>query len=135
MTEEGVTPLVSFYGETDGVATTGTIPLDSDVLHESVDYIRPDKGTRAKIWAKLLSGEPCTIFLEQTEDITASPPVWKRIGAFYLVSAGELLEEFRRPITLLSRDGKQAFRFTWSQVTAAKSYIEIRIEFVMEERS
>lgn len=121
--------VITFYGETDGANTTGTFDLDSDVLNSTVNYIRPDQGMKVKIWATLLAGEACTVFVEQTEDVTATTPTYKKIGAFHLSSEGQLHIDERHAVELLSRDGKQAFKLTWSQTTAAKSYVMIKCEF------
>jgi len=124
---------ITFFGETDGSATGGTLNLDSDVLYTSVDYVRPDKGCKSKIWIAKLTGKPATIFLEQTEDVTASSPTWKRITSYHLASEGELHEDERRPVVLLSRDGKQAWRFTWLQEAPGKTYATIKVEFSWEK--
>jgi len=125
--------IVFFKGETDGASTTGTFPLDSDILHETVDYIRLDQGFKAKIWVMKISGVETEVELEQTEDVTAAPPTWKLLGHWYLASPGELHEDERTPIVLTSRDGKQAFRFTWSQPIAGKAYILVKAEFIHGE--
>jgi len=121
--------VITFYGETDGSSTTGTFDLNSDVLHSAVSYIRPDRGMRVKIWAALISGAACTVFVEQTEDVTESTPTYKKIAAFHLSSEGQLHLDERHAVELFSRDGKQAFRLTWSQSAAAKSYVMIKCEF------
>jgi len=123
------TEIIFFKGETDGTSTTGTFPLDSDVLYSTVDNVRPDQGVKAEIWVIKISGVETEVKLDQTEDVTASPPTWKTLGHWYLSSPGELHEDERKPITLTSRDGKQAFRFTWSQPTAGKAYILIKVKF------
>jgi len=126
--------VLTFYGETDGSSATGTFELDSDVLHSKVSYIRPDKGMECRIWARLLAGAACRVYVEQTEDVTESSPTWKKLGAVDLSSAGTLAIEDSNFITkLYSRDGKQAFRFTWEQSTPAKSFLEFRVEFVWGE--
>lgn len=125
--------IITFYGETDGSSTTGTFSLNSDVLVNAVNYIRPDKGMRVKIWAQLIAGAAVTVFVEQTEDITAGTPSYKKVGAFHLASEGQLHIDERHPVELFSRDGKQAFKLTWSQSTAAKSYIMVKVEFEYPE--
>jgi hypothetical protein len=127
-----VSETIFFYGETDGASTTGVFPLDSDVLHGTVDFIRPDKGMKCGIYVVKVSGAPVTVFLEQTEDVTAESPSYKTVGVWYLSEPGELHEDERKPIVLRSRDGRQAFRFTWSQTTAGKSYILVKVEFSYE---
>ena len=121
--------VITFYGETDGTSTTGTFSLNSDVLYSAVNYIRPDQGMLVKIWAKLIAGKACTVFVEQTEDVTVDSPTYKKIGAFHLSSEGQLHIDERHAVELFSRDGKQAFRLTWSQDTAGKSYVMIKCEF------
>jgi len=125
-----VETLLTFFGETDGTSTSGTFELDGDFLHAKVSYIRPDKGTKLKIWAKRISGERCLVHVEQTEDVTVATPTWKKIGSFYLSSAGEIAEEKRRPIVAQSRDGKQAIRFTWELSPPAKTYVGFEVEFL-----
>jgi hypothetical protein len=127
-----VSETIFFYGETDGTSTTGTFPLDSDVLHSTVDFIRPDKGMKCEIYVIKVSGAPVTVLLKQTEDVTVESPTYKTVGSWYLSASGELHEDERKPIVLRSRDGKQAFQFTWSQTTAGKSYILVKVEFSYE---
>ena len=124
--------VVFFYGETDGTSTTGVFPLDSDILHATVDHIRPDKGMKCEVYVVEISGAPVTVFLQQTEDVTKESPTYKPVGCWYLAEAGEIHVDERRPIVLRSRDGNQAFRFTWSQTTAAKSYILVKVVFSYE---
>jgi len=61
--------------------------------------------------------------------VTVTVPTWKRLSALHLASEGELFEDQRHPFTLLSRDGKQAFRFTWEQVTAGVTRYQIKVRF------
>jgi hypothetical protein len=121
--------VITFYGSTDGSSPTGTFSLDSDVLHSSVSYIRPDKGMKVRIWARWLAGKPCKVYVEQTEDVTASPPTYKKLAAFFLSSDGELHEDERHAVELLSRDGKQAFKLTWEQTTAGITHVAIKVGF------
>jgi hypothetical protein len=125
--------VITFYGATDGTSTKGTFRLDSDVLHGPVDFIRPDKGMRVRIWARWIAGKPCYVYVEQTEDVTATPePTYKKVAAFYLSSEGELHEDERRAVELFSRDGKQAFRLTWEQSTAGVTHVAIKVGFKYE---
>lgn len=134
MTDEG--EVVTFYGTTDGTGTTGTFNLDSDVVDKTVvttlTSIRPDKGMVCKIWARWMAGKACTVYVEQTEDVTVDSPTYKKIGAFHLSSEGELHEDERHPFELLSRDGKQAFRLTWEQTVAAVTHAAIKVEFTRD---
>jgi len=125
--------LFTIRGETDGSNTSGVFKLASELFRESVDYIRLEKGIKAKIWCKRIAGAPVTVNLEFTHDVTVSTPSWSVLDTQYLASSGELILEKRRPIIIHGKTGKEAIRITWSQSTAAKSYIEYEIELTDEE--
>jgi len=121
--------LLIITGETDGSATSGEVPLDSDLFHSKVKYFRIPRGCKAKIWFKKASGEGETLFtLEYTHDVTAEPPAWKPIEHMKLASKGELSLDKRRPVIVRSITGKEAIHITWSQPTAAKAYVELGVE-------
>jgi len=125
--------VITFYGVTDGVSVGGTLSLDSDVLYAPVSYIRPDKGMETKIWVSKIMGKPATVFLEHTEDVTVTVPTWRRLSALHLETAGSIHEDQRRPIKLMSRDGKQAWRLIWEQVTAGVTYFLVKVQFTYKE--
>jgi len=127
-----VSELFTVYGKTDGTNTTGTFALSSPIFKGTVTYIRIPKGMKAKIWGKRISGEPATITVEMTRDVTAGTPEWSAIHTEVLSSAGELDIEKRRPIIVESRTGKEAIRITWNQSTAAVTYVEFDIEITDE---
>jgi hypothetical protein len=129
MSEKPYSELMTVRGETDGTATSGTVPLDSDLFQSTVNYFRIPKGLTAKIWFKKVAGEGETLFtLQYTYDCTASPITWKNIQQEKLASKGEIALEKRRPEILRAFTGKEAFRFNWTQPTAAKAYLEIGLE-------
>jgi len=121
--------LLTLYGETDGTSATGDFPLNSEWFEATVTQINLDKGVAVKIWAKRLTGEACEVIVRLTHDRTATPITWVDLGTFYLVSAGEELFEKRRPIRFTPKTGKEAIKFSWSQVTPAKSKIGFEIEY------
>lgn len=120
--------LIHLYGETDGSSTTGTFSLQSDMFYSSVSYIRIPKGVKAKIWCKRIAGAAVDVKVEFTHDVTETSPTWSDISHESLASAGELTLEKRRPIVLMGRTGKEAFRASWSQGTAGNSYVEFEVE-------
>ena len=121
--------LLIIRGETDGTATSGTVPLDSDLFQSTVNYFRIPKGLTAKIWFKKVAGEGETLFtLQYTYDCTVAAPTWKNIQQEKLASKGEVALEKRRPEILRAFTGKEAFRLFWTQPTAAKAYIELGVE-------
>jgi hypothetical protein len=123
--------LITLRGETDGSATSGTVPLDSDLFYSTVSYLRIPKGMAAKIWFKKIAGEAETLFtLQYTYDCTPASPTWKNIQQEKLASKGELTLEKRRPEILRAFTGKEAIRVTWTQPTsgAAKAYVELGVE-------
>lgn len=122
------TDVITFYGETDGSSTTGTFTLYSEAISGSVTTIRLDKGLKAKIWAKEISGAPVTVKILFTDDATVATPTWTTIDVETLASTGQLNLEKRKPRIIQFRTGKEAIRFDWSQSTAGKSYITIEIE-------
>jgi hypothetical protein len=123
--------LLLLRGETDGTSATGTVPLESDLFLDTVDYFRIPKGLTAKIWFKKVSGEGETLFtLQYTHDVTAAAPDWKNIQQEKIASAGEVAIEKRRPEILRGFTGKEAIRVTWTQPTGSevKAYIELGLE-------
>lgn len=128
-----VTEILTLYGETDGTTTTGTVPLRSDIIYGTATYITIPLGLKVKIWAKRIAGAAVTFTISFTPDITASPPTWIAIDTQVLPSAGEITLEKRRPVVIRSITGTEAFRVTWSQTTAAKSYIDLEVEVTDEE--
>jgi hypothetical protein len=120
---------MTIRGESDGSATSGTVPLDSDLFQSTVNYFRIPKGMAAKIWFKKVAGEGETLFtLQYTYDCTASPVTWKNIQQEKLASKGEVALEKRRPEVLRSLRGTEAFRVNWTQPTAVKAYLELGVE-------
>jgi len=122
------TEMITVYGETDGVNTTGVFTLTSQAFTNSVQYIRLDQGLKAKIWGKRIAGSPVTVHIQMTDDVTASTPAWRTIDTEYLSVEGNIDLEKRHPIIVEFKTGKEAIRFTWEQSTAAKSYVAFDIE-------
>ncbi|RLC63797.1 MAG: hypothetical protein DRI01_04540 [Chloroflexi bacterium] len=125
--------IITFYAETDGSNTTGDFTLDSDVLHSTVSYIRPDKGYKLKIWAWRVAGAPVTVLINYTNDVTVGSPTWKTIGAIHLSSEGIEEMEKRKPVIVLSKTGKEAVKFSWSQSAAGVSRVGFEVEFSFDE--
>jgi len=126
--------LTTLRGQTDGVNTSGTFTLASELFYGGVSYIRlGDPGVKAKIWCKRISGNPVTINIEMTHDVTASTPTWIVLDSEYLASPGEIALEKKRPIIVHAKTGKEAIRVTWSQASAALSYVELELELTDEE--
>jgi hypothetical protein len=129
MSEKPYSELLIIRGETDGTATSGTVPLDSDLFQSTVNHFRIPKGLTAKIWFKKIAGEDETLFtLQYTYDCTVASPTWKNIQQEKLASKGELTLEKRRPEILRAFTGKEAFRVIWTQPTAKKAYVELGVE-------
>jgi hypothetical protein len=126
--------LITIRGETDGTATSGTVPLDSDLFQSTVNYVRIPKGLAAKVWFKKISGEAETLFtLQYTYDVTVPTPTWKNIQQEKLASKGEISIEKRRPEILRGFTGKEAIRIIWSQPAAFKAYVELGLELTDEK--
>jgi hypothetical protein len=126
--------LITLRGETDGTATSGIVPLDSDLFQSTVNYIRIPKGLTAKVWFKKIAGEAETLFtLQYTYDVTAATPTWKNIQQEKLASKGEISIEKRRPEILRGFTGKEAIQITWSMPVAAKAYVELGLELTDEK--
>jgi hypothetical protein len=135
-----VSEILTLKGESDGTSTSGDFPLYSDLLyHDTAPFTPPTKiiipyGMKAKIWTKRLSGEAETLFqIFWSKDATPTTPTWELLDAEKLASKGELSIEKRRPIVIRSLTGKEGFKVSWSQPTAAKAYIELEVEFTDEE--
>ena len=128
-----VSELITFKGETDGASTTGDFTLKSDIIYGSISYIRIPAGMKAKIWAKRISGNPVTLKIYYTHDVTVTSPTWEEIGSEYLSAEGEKSLEKRRPIIARGFTGKEAIKFSWEQATAAESHVAIDVEFTDED--
>jgi len=117
--------LINVWGETDGSNTSG--PTE----------IAIPKGFKAKIWALEIAGEACDVSIEISKD---AGDTWKKVKTFKLASTGELtIEKKSRPLVVISETPYVAgttgtlLKFTWSQATAAKTYLNALIEIVKDE--
>ena len=125
-----VLPIVA---ETDGSSTSGTAALKCEKFYGSLSgssaYFRLAKGLVAKVFAKEVSGEGETLFnLEYTHDITAATPAWNVAQSIKLPSPGFYAVEKREPLLVLTgRTGREAFRITWIQPSAAKAYLLLEV--------
>ena len=123
--------LIAVHGKTDGSSTTGDFSLESEWFESAVDYIRIDRGIVAKLWGIELSGNPVTVVVKYTHDVTVDTPTWKELKRIHLASEGEVAHDKRRPLIVITgRTGKEALRLSWVQTTAAESHITAQIEFV-----
>ncbi|MHC1623357.1 MAG: hypothetical protein ACXQTR_02050 [Candidatus Methanospirareceae archaeon] len=120
--------LFSVHGETDGTSTSGDFEFYSDIVYGTFTLFRIPKGMKAKIWCKRISGAAVEVIINYTHDVTAPTPAWIPVDRENLASDGELTLEKRRPVVLRSITGKEAFKVSWSQATAAKSYVNLEIE-------
>lgn len=122
--------LLTLFAETDGTSTTGTFSLSNEWFESAVDFIRIDRGIVVKVWGIEVSGAAVDVAIEYTHDVTVATPTYTALKVVRLASEGELAHDKRRPlIAVKGKTGKEAVRFTWSQATAAKSYIAITVEF------
>ena len=122
------TEVLTIYLETDGTNATGTFVLKSPDFANTPNYLQLDKGLKAKIWAKEVSGAPLKLYMDYTDDVTVTTPAWITIDSEELSSEGIYAIEKRRPRIIRFRTGKEAIRFRWEQTTAAKSYVVLEIE-------
>jgi hypothetical protein len=136
----GSSEILTLKGESSGTDVSGDFPLYSDLLyHDSAPYTPPTKvlipyGMRAKIWAKRLAAEAETLFqIYWSKDASVTSPAWELLDSQKLASKGEISLEKRRPIVVRSLSGKEGFKISWSQPTAAKAYIELELELTDEE--
>ena len=133
-----VSEILTLKGETDGSSTSGDFPLYSDIIyHDSAPYTPPEKvvipkGMKAKVWFKEVSGEPVDVELYFSKNAASSSPTWELLERVSLSSAGQLSIEKRRPHVIRSIAGTEGFKVSWSQATAAKSYITIGLEITDE---
>jgi len=123
-----VSDLITIYCETDGTNTTGTFSINSTAFTNTPQYIQVDKHLKLKIWARRIAGAPATIYVQYTDDVTATTPTWKNMDVIHLASEGELDLEKRKPVIVIGRTGKESIRFTWEQTTAGKTYVMFDIE-------
>ncbi len=132
--------LLTLKGESDGTSTSGDFPLYSDLIyHDSAPYTSPTKvvipyGLKAKVWAKRFAAEAETAFeIYWSKDATVASPTWELLDRQKLAAKGELALEKRRPIIIRSLTGKEGFKVSWSQPTAAKAYVELEVALTDEE--
>ena len=118
----------SVFGETNATALTGTFPMVSELFRGSRNEIRPPKGCKTFILDEKISGRVVDVFLQRTRDVTVTTPTWTTISAYSLSATGELNITPEKKVIITSPTGKEAFRFTWSQATAARSNIGFVIE-------
>lgn len=123
-----VSEIITVFGKTDGSNTTGTVPLSGPDFSNSPTQLKLDKGLKAKIWAKRISGAPVKFKILYTPDSTAGTPVWIEIDEEDLASEGVIELEKRRPIIISFRTGNEAIRIDWEQGTAGVSTIALDIE-------
>jgi hypothetical protein len=135
-----VSEIFTLKGESDGTNISGDFPLYSDLLyHDSALYTAPTKvlipyGMKAKIWAKRLAAEGETLFqIFWSRDVSVTSPTWELLDCQKLAGKGEISLEKRRPIVVRSLTGKEGFKISWSQPTAAKAYMELEVEITDEE--
>jgi hypothetical protein len=134
-----VSEILSLKGETDGSSTSGDFPLYSDLLyHDSAPYTPPTKivipkGMKAKIWFKEVNGAAVNVLLYWSKNATVTSPTWELLEVVSLASAGSIVVEKRRPHIIRSINGTEGFKISWSQSTAAKSYVTLGVEFTDEE--
>ena len=120
-------------GETDGTSTTGDFPLFSDLFYQSVTSIRIPKGLKLKIWCKRINGSPVDVLIYYTKNIIIPSPDWRLVGFERLASSGEFALEKRRPVVLRATTGLEGVKLSWSQASAAKSYVEAEVELSDED--
>jgi hypothetical protein len=126
----GIKYLFPLSGETDGAATTGVVSLNSHFTVSSASNVRIPRGLKLKIWSIRISGKPVTFKIEFTQDIEAATPTFITVETFVLISEGELMiDKQKKPLVFEGKTGKEAIRISWSQATAAKSFITTDNEF------
>ena len=121
--------LISLYGATDGSNTTGTFSLYSDAFVGTVNQLKFDKGLKAKIWAKQISGAPVKVYIDVSYD---GGSTWITIDAEELASEGQVNLEKRRPRIVVFRTGNELIRVRWEQSTAGVSHVVLDIELEPE---
>ncbi len=122
--------LIVVRGATDGTSTTGQFTLTSDKFTNSVEYIKIPKGHKCKLWAFEIAGEACDAIFQVSKDGGSN---WIDLKRFKLASAGELnIERKARPIVVRAENGNTQVRFSWSQSTAASTYLEATLEIEQE---
>ena len=122
------TEIITIHMETDGTNTTGDFQLQSNSFTNTPTYLQLDKGLKAKIWTKEISGGAATITISYTDDVTASPPTWTPIDVEQFPGGSIEYLEKRKPRIVIFKTGKEAIKFSWSQSTAAKTYVTVDIE-------
>ena len=126
--------MLTLYGETDETNTSGTFTLKNEWFASDVTFIRVDRGIVAKLWGFEVGGGAVTVKIEITEDITAESPTWTTIKTIDLTSAGQIAEDWKKPFIIVTgKSGKEAFRVTWEQSTAALSRVSLIVEFAEVE--
>jgi hypothetical protein len=145
--------MMTFFGSTDGVNTTGTFKMTSEGLEASaatggvaqtVTSLVLPKGIRAKIWLQKISGAATTVSVIVNPNPTgASVPGFVLpsntntvIDSELLASSGALELDTRRPVIVDGRNfATSAFAivFAWSQTAAALATLTVMVEFSLAD--
>jgi len=141
--------LMTFFGSTDGVNTTGTFKLTSEGLEASaatggvaqtVTSLVLPKGIRAKLWLQKISGAATTVNVVVNPNPTGATVTGfvlpsntnTVIDSEFLASAGIVELDTRRPVIVDGRNfatSTFAVILTWSQSAAGVANITLMVEF------
>jgi hypothetical protein len=131
MTNE--TEMFTVYGETDGLALTGTFDLIAPIIYGTDAYLRIPRGMKLKIHALRLNGDAANDTQANvmfTHDVTAGVPTWVESAVLVLdATRNRVSEDKRKPIIFQGFSGDEAVSFDWVQTGAAVAYLEADVEY------
>ena len=130
--------LIHVFGEVDVSAGKDDriFSLQSDIFYtdatHTVKAIRIPAGVRIPIKNVRLSGNPGTVQVWYTNDMTVAKPVWREVGQFTLNDSKSFELGNTKTIELRGITGNEGIQFGWKQEIPDKMTFEFDYEYVCE---
>ena len=130
--------IMTLHGVT-GAGSAGVLPLLSDLMYSSVNYVQIPRGMAVKIWAIRMSGDANAILLGFSKTaalaVTATttpftPTLSLAVFAFDPSLDVWLNDNLRHPIVIPSVAGGECFYLNWAGAGLKTTYVDMDIEFV-----
>lgn len=118
-------------GESDKIFSLQSDIFYTDATH-TVKAIRIPAGVRIPIKNVRLSGNPGTVQVWYTNDMTVAKPVWRKVGQFTLNDSKSFELGNTKTIELRGITGNEGIQFRWDQAPPAEMTFEFDYEYVCE---
>jgi hypothetical protein len=117
---------------TDGVAVTGTFPMEHPMLYAAVTSLRIPLGAKLNVAGMRISGASGTILMKYKENTAATEKI-VFAEKFDASIDSHINIQPQIPIEILSNIGTEYVWFEWSQSAAAVTYLNADIEIISPE--